>query len=114
MVSPVRDIGYLKKTEITDEMVPAGDSALAEATMLNPNRVATYAVCAKSPVKGKLQKELIDPDEQVKVELWEYSPRKFSKDNMADRLSVALSFEGNEDERIEAAVEELLEGIWTN
>lgn len=113
MRSPVRKIGYLNKTEITADMVIAGDSALAEATMLNPSRVMTYAVYAKSFAKEKLVNELIDPDEQVRVELWEYDPKQFSEDNMADRLSVALSFEANEDERVEEAVEELLEGVWT-
>ena len=112
MTSPVRRIGYLNKAEITADMVLAGDSALAEATMLNPNRVMTYAVYIKSFVKEKLVNELIDPDEQVRVELWEYDPKQFSEDNMADRLSVALSFAENEDERVEEAIEELLEGVW--
>ena len=93
-------------------MVLAGDSVLAEVTMLNPTRVMTYAVYAKSFAKEKLVNELIDPDEQVKVELWEYDPKQFSKDHMADRLSVALSFMGNEDERVEEVVKELVEGVW--
>ena len=51
-------------------------------------------------------------NKQVRVELWEYDPKQFSEDNMADRLSVALSFAENEDERVEEAIEELLEGVW--
>ena len=112
MTSPVRKIGYLNKTEITADMVLAGDSALAEMTMLNPNRVMTYAVYTKFFDKGKLVNELIDPYEQVRVELWEYDPRLFSENNMADRLSVVLSLAENEDERVEEAIEELLEGVW--
>ncbi len=112
MTSPVRKIGYLSKAEVTADMVLAGESVLAETTMLNPNRVMTYAVYIKSFAKEKLVNELIDPDEQVRVELWEYDPKQFSEDNMADRLSVALSFAENEDERVEEAIEELLEGVW--
>ena len=112
MTSPIRKIGYLNKAEVTADMVLAGDSVLAEATMLNPNRVKTYAVYIKSFAKERLMNELIDPDEQVRVELWEYDPKQFSEDNMADRLSVALSFAENEDERVEEAIEELLEGVW--
>ncbi len=112
--SPVRKVGYLKKTEVTAGMVIAGETALAEETMLNPSRVATYAVYAKAFNKDLLMNELIDPNEQVRVELWEYDPRQFSDNNMADKLSVALSFAGNEDERIEEAVEELLEGVWVD
>lgn len=112
MTSPVRKIGYLNKDDITTDMILAGDGVLAEATMLNPNRVKTYAVYAKFFAKENLVNELIDPDEQVRVELWEYDPKQFSVDNMADRLSVALSFIGNEDERVEEAIEELVEGVW--
>ena len=111
--SPVRKIGYLNKAEITTDMVIAGDSVLAEETMLNQGRVMTYAVYVKIFAQEKLTNELVDPNEQVKIELWEYGPTQFSNNNMADKLSVALSFEGNEDERIEEAVEELLEGVWT-
>ena len=112
MTSPVRKTGYLNKDDITTDMILAGDGVLAEATMLNPNRVKTYAVYAKFFAKENLVNELIDPDEQVRVELWEYDPKQFSVDNMADRLSVALSFIGNEDERVEEAIQELLEGVW--
>ncbi len=112
MTSPVCKIGYLNKAEITEDMVLAGNSVLAETTMLNPSRVKTYAVYTKSFVKEKLVNLLIDLDEQVRVELWKYDPKQFSADNMADRLSVALSFAGTEDERVEEAIEELLEGVW--
>ncbi|MCD8053536.1 MAG: MarR family transcriptional regulator [Lachnospiraceae bacterium] len=110
--SPVRKVGYLKKNEVTNEMVIAGESVLAEETMLNPDRTATYAIYTKAFNKGLLMNELVDPDEQVRIELWEYDPRQFSGKKMADRISVALSFLENEDERIEEAVEELLEGVW--
>lgn len=114
MTSPVCKIGYLDKADITTDMILAGDSVLAEATMLNPSRLMTYAVYVKNFAKEKLVNELIDPEEQIRVELWEYDPKQFSEDDMADRLSVALSLEGNENERVEEAVEELLEGVWKN
>ncbi len=112
MTSPVRKIGYLNREEITAEMALAGDSVLAEETMLNPDKVMTYAVYIKSFAKEKLADELMDTEEQIRVELWEYDPKRFSEDNMADRLSVALSFAENEDERVDEAIEELLEGVW--
>ena len=114
LTSPVRKTAYLSKAEITSDMVIASDFLLAEETMLNPSRLLTYAVYVRSFAKESLVNELIDPDEQIRLELWEYDPRQFSEGNTADKLSVALSFKGNEDERIEAAVEELLEGIWVD
>lgn len=112
MISPIRKIAYLDKAEITTDMVIAGESALSEVTMLNPSKVLTYAVYVKNIKNKKLMNELVDDNEQVKIELWEYDPKQFSKDHMAERLSVALSFKGNEDERIEEAIEKLLEGVW--
>ena len=107
--TPVRRVGYIEKTQVTENMVIAGETALAEKTMLNLSRVITYAVSEKDFDKTLLKKELIDPDKQVKLELWAYDPRQFSEDSNADDLSVALSFADTTDERIEEAVEELQE-----
>ena len=110
--SPVGKIVYMNKEDVTLGMVLAGESALAEVTMLSPSRLMTYAVYAKKFSKERVTNELLDPDEQIRVELWDYDPSLFSEENIADRLSIALSFEGNPDERIEGAVEEMLEGVW--
>lgn len=107
--SPVRTIGYLEKKNLTDDMVIAGESALAEKTMLNHGRVETYAVYHKLIDKKLLMDELIDPDTQVRLEIWEYDPKQFANGNTADSLSVVLSLKENEDERIEEAIGELLE-----
>ena len=111
-VTPIRKEGYLEKINLTKDMIPAGETALAEGTMLNPPRIKTYAVYAKEFDKSFLMNELVDPDKQVRLEVWEYNPRQFSNGYVADSLSVALSFSENEDERIEEAVEELVESVW--
>ena len=107
--SPVRTVGYLEKSNLTEDMVFAGETALSEKTMLNPSRLLTYAVYHKLFNKKKLMAELVNPDEQIRLELWEYDPKQFAHDNVADSLSVAISLIENEDERIEEAIEELLE-----
>lgn len=62
-------------------MVFAGEMALSEKTMLNPSRVVTYAISEKDYNKILLTDDLIDPDKQVRLELWAYSPKQFSEDN---------------------------------
>ena len=62
-------------------MVFAGETALSEKTMLNPSRVVTYAISEKDYNKILLTDDLIDPDKQVRLELWAYSPKQFSEDN---------------------------------
>lgn len=54
MTSPVRKIGYVSRLEMTKDMAIAGESLLAEATMLNPSRLMTYAVYAKSFAEGEI------------------------------------------------------------
>ena len=97
------------KTQVTENMVFAGETALSEKTMLNPSRVVTYAISEKDYDKTLLTDELIDLDKQVRLELWAYSPKQFSEDNSADDISIVLSFTDTNDERIEEAVDELQE-----
>lgn len=106
--SPIRLSGYLEKTCLTEDMVIAGETALSKKTMLNPTKIETYAINHKGFDKTQLMKELVDPNKQIRVEVWEYDPKQFGSDNMADSLSVVLSLADNEDERIEEAIEELL------
>ena len=107
--TPVRKAGYIEKTQVTEDMVFAGETALSEKTMLNPSRVVTYAISEKDYDTTLLTEELIDPDKQVRLELWAYDPKYYSENNSADDISVILSFENTNDERIEEAVDELLE-----
>lgn len=112
MQSPVRKKGYIEKKNLTQDMVLAGENVLAEKTMLNPPRISTYAINAKKVDSKIMMNELINPDKQVCLELWEYDPNQFSNTNEADILSVALSFIDCEDERILECIEELLESVW--
>jgi len=109
LTTPVRKTGYIDKTQVTENMVFAGETALSEKTMLNPSRVVTYAISEKDYDKALLTDELIDPDKQVRLELWAYNPKQFSEDNCADDISLVLSFKDTNDERIEEAVDELQE-----
>ena len=109
LTTPVRKTGYIDKTQVTENMVFAGETALSEKTMLNPSRVVTYAISEKDYDKTLLTDELIDPDKQIRLELWAYNPKQFSEDNSADDISIVLSFTGTNDERIEEAVDELQE-----
>lgn len=108
--TPVKNAGYIDKSRINEDMVLAGESVLSEKTMLNPNALKIYAVYEKLFDKNSLTDELINPETQVRLELWAYNPKQFSKDEFADSLSVALSLKDSNDERIEEAVEEPVKG----
>ena len=56
--------------------------------------------------------DLLDSKAQVAIEYWRYNPRKLSKTNIVDELSLALSLREISDERVEEAVEEMLKNLW--
>lgn len=109
LLTPVRQVGYMNQFLVTDYMVLAGETALSEMSMLNPSRFRTYAVYEKDFDKTQLIDELIDPEVQVKVEIWAYDPQLFTHTNIADTLSIVLSLKENKDERIEEVLEDILE-----
>ncbi|WP_122642353.1 MarR family transcriptional regulator [Luxibacter massiliensis] len=112
--SPIVKRGFLNKGNLTREMLLAGTSALAEKTMLNNEVPIDYAVDKKACDSKELQNELIDPYKQISIEIWKYPPQLFAKENMVDTISLALSLEDERDERIEKAVDEMLDELWRN
>ena len=53
----------------------------------------------------------MDASAQVKVELWKYDPDILSGKNAVDPLSLAMSLKDEPDERIEEAVDILLNKV---
>ena len=111
LLTPVRQVGYMDQSLVTDHMVLSGESALSEMSMLNPSRIRTYAVYEKDFNNSQLIDELIDPDVQIKVEIWAYNPQLFTHTNIADTLSIVLSLKENKDERIEKILEDILKPL---
>lgn len=109
LLDPVRKYGYIEKSRIDENMVLASESALAKNSMLNPSKLITYAIDEQKMDINQMENELVDPNKQIRLELWGYDPKLFSDDNVADGLSVALSLGEIVDERIEEAIDECIE-----
>lgn len=109
LLDPVRKYGYIEKSRIDENMVLASESALAKNSMLNPSKLITYAIDEQKMDINQMENELVDPNKQIRLELWGYDPKLFSDDNVADGLSVALSLIEIVDERIEEAIDECIE-----
>lgn len=111
LLSPVRTSGYISKSKATSNMVLAGESLLANLTMVNHPKIATLAAYEKNVDKNVFESktdELIDPDSCVRLELWAYNPTQLSDNDCADALSVALSCKNTQNERIEQAVNSII------
>lgn len=88
-----------------------GISALAKCTMVTPPSIPVYAMSEKEWKASKLT-PLPDEDEATfQVEVWAYDPMLFHHKGIVDPFSLYLSLRESEDERVEGALEELMEQI---
>ena len=93
----------------------AGLSALAFYTSIAEPRMSAIAVPAAAwrPIRNQLAHGQLGGTDQplVEVQAWVYSPGAIVDGPVVDRLSLFLSLKGTTDERVEAALGELLAGM---
>jgi len=95
--------------------VTAGLSALAHYSMLSAASQETVAmtVARWRTIQAQFDLKPASPSDTatVTVEVWSYDPLILAEDNFADRLSLFLSLRETTDERIEAALAEMMETL---
>ena len=109
LLNPVKRTVYIPKELVGTDLLESGYSALAEYSMPN---VRCYAAERISQWKDVMTNSLQNSQVQVAVEMWRYNPRKLSMRNAVDELSLALALREDADERVEEAVEEMLNELW--
>lgn len=88
----------------------SGISALAERSMLAPDRFKTYAVVSAD--LNKIEKEDRREYEGDYVEGWKYDPKLLSRgDGLVDPLSLYLTLRESVDPRVEEARDAMLERV---
>ena len=95
--------------------VKAGLTALAHYSALAEPANPVLAMPGKKWKKIKNRNDIIElaiaePD-ACELEIWSYSPRLFEKGDVVDRFSLYLSLQTNDDERVESALEKMMEQI---
>lgn len=112
--SPVLKTRYYDFDVFGSEPILAGDSALASYTMMAETASRTLCMEADEWKKNHEDEMHELPNAELgatAVQIWRYDPRRLDRSGIADPLSLYLSFEKNKDERIEMALEELLEQV---
>ena len=114
LINPVQKEITIMRYESTFESFSAGETALSQESELNPPRIEECAIYKGEEVVDQL--EIVDarseaPDDCLKVQLWKYNPFYFAREGRVDTVSLACTFQGNEDERIEMSIEKLLEEL---
>ncbi len=114
MFNPIKKSSYftgilndmdLRKTDI---------NALSQYSDLNPSLIHFYAAKPGTIqlLKEKYPNKIGEMEGDVCIEEWKYNPAKLSQTEFVDRLSLYLCFRDNKDERIENALEQLIESVW--
>jgi hypothetical protein len=94
----------------------AGQTALAHRTDISKGDIKSNAIgpSVEKECRAELARFSIRDDESdrsITVELWRYDPCPLSQDASVDPLSLYLSMQDIRDERVEAALDDLLKGM---
>lgn len=113
--SPVRKIVHTKNRP--SGALTAGLDALSELSMINPPAHSVMALdrdkLDKEPIEIIENNDLIKDLRLVELQLWDYDPNLFSDKHHVDLVSLYASLQGEREERVEQALEEVLQGeIW--
>jgi len=111
MKTPIK---YLKWLNDKKALPFAGLSALSHYSMLSPPALSVVVLGPdqwKSLKQSGIEEFPSSEGASMELEVWNYDPRLFVKDANVDPFSLYLSLQGNRDERIEAALEEMMEKI---
>lgn len=113
MSTPINRIQYYSGYTLDQNLKRTNINALAHYTDLNDEQVDFYAM---GPGYGKFVggvnlKSVDQMEGNIGIEEWKYDPSLLTKSEYIDPLSLYLCFRENKDERIEMALEKLIEQI---
>ena len=114
LINPVQKVITIMRQEAAFESFDAGETALSQLSELNPPRIEECAIYKGEEVIDQLEivdSRYVDKDDCLNVQLWKYNPSYFAREGRVDLVSLTCTFKGNEDERIEMCIEELLEEL---
>lgn len=112
MRKPVRETVRIRENQLPPNLrTKAGETALADLSMLVPPKEPTYALGRQNWKKlaGRIELIPVEDTGTCRIQLWRYDPALFVQDGRVDHFSLYLSLRDEEDERVEAALEEMME-----
>ncbi|HCK98976.1 MAG TPA: hypothetical protein DHW42_02560 [Candidatus Marinimicrobia bacterium] len=115
LISPVRKRTWIIDDDYQRYGVTAGLSGLSVYSNLAQPSVPIVAFSKEEWKLNINRRDLIERPQKepgsVEIEVWSYSPRLFSQNNVVDKYSLYLSLRDNKDERVQKALEQMMERI---
>lgn len=115
MKSPVKKTVWVEEIPGHQPLMNGGISALSIYTNLSADRQPTYAVSAEVYKQLKRNHELITENKkygQIALEVWKYDPNILGVQGNVDPISLYLSLQKNENERVQQALEQMINELW--
>lgn len=117
LINPVLKKVYMDEKPDSPFMLLAGTSALPEYSDLNPGRQLNYAINRNTFYELQKNGSLVNLNEQegkFGLEVWKYDPLKLVSEMpndlpVVDPLSLYLSLQEHTDERIEMALDQIID-----
>ena len=115
MSSPVKSQLYTLPGEGIEEGKIAGESALANLTMISEPNNPVIALGSRrwKSIRQIQNIQTINFPEpgSLMVEIWKYPPDKLTQSGIVDPLSLFLSLREIQDERVQSALDQLMKGM---
>lgn len=105
-------VRILEKELNRQNVLPAGISALSHQSMLNESNYPEYAISRdgwKAMKKKGVEPIPVEEPGTCQLQVWCYDPKVLEVGGYVDPFSLYLSFKHEADERIEMALEEMME-----
>ena len=115
MKSPIMKKVWVEEVSNQQHLMHGGISALSSYTNLSNDRQPTYAINTEIYKQLKRDNQLIGENKkygQIALEIWKYDPNTLSKRDEVDPISLYLSLQMNEDERVQQALEQMINKLW--
>jgi hypothetical protein len=112
--NPVRSIKRIMEENLPQiQRLAAGESALAQCSMLTSPGEPIYAIWQQHWKKlAEMAKTIpIEDEGTCQLQLWHYDPALFAVAGRVDPFSLYLSLQQERDERVESALEEMMEKL---
>ncbi|MCD4655802.1 hypothetical protein K8T06_17920 [bacterium] len=113
--SPVRMRFYIHPKDTKLPKLKAGLTGLSDYTMLAEPVIPVFAMNYNEWKSLKQHCQILDGFSAepgvIEIEVWAYSPHIFTTNNTVDRLSLYLSLMHIQDERVEVALEEMMDVV---